>query len=314
MEQLDIQGIERVSSAQNLAFVLGDSALFFGTGYKVLQNQQKSYLVPCARSRFNGKIKLTYFTKELLPLGTFLLEADAASCQKAMVEFVRAIIDIRDNGFFSLQNILLGLDAVYVDAALGEPRIVYLPIMTSAPNHSDLQMIQRIYRFCVESMGKATNASASLSGLCDTQGYKSGDLGYLLEVFRHRESKDSQIQGAGSAKSNSAESLRNGVGTIYNLTSTGRHGAIVFQISQPQTVLGKSPSKADCVIKANSAVSREHCRLLLSRDGRLSVVDLSSSNGTYVNGVRLHPNKPVPLHDGSHLALADVEFVVVKAR
>lgn len=318
MDRLGTQGIERLSGAQSLAFVLGDNALFFGTGYKVLQNQQKSYLVQCARSRYNGKIKLTYFTKGLLPLGTFLLEADTSSCQKVMTELVRAVIDIRDNGFFSLQNILLGNDVVYVDAALGEPRVVYLPVTTSSSDRSDLQVVQQIYRFCMDAMTTATNAPVSLAGLCDTQGYKSGNLGFLLEVFRRRdvkEGKEASVQPSlADQPSGRLAPASGGASAVYSLKAAGRNSGLVIQISKPQTVLGKSPEKADIVIQNNPTVSRSHCRLIISSEGQLSVVDLTSSNGTFVNGARIHPNRSVPLPVGSRLALANLEFAVTRVR
>lgn len=55
-------------------------------------------------------------------------------------------------------------------------------------------------------------------------------------------------------------------------------------------------------------VSRDHCHLKLSHDVVL-VTDLSSSNGTFIDDVRLEPNTPTPLRPGSRLRLArDVEL------
>jgi hypothetical protein len=55
-------------------------------------------------------------------------------------------------------------------------------------------------------------------------------------------------------------------------------------------------------------VSRRHARLLHGDDGWL-LEDLSSTNGTYVNGVRLAPNEPTGLHGGDSLQLGSLLLV-----
>ena len=54
-------------------------------------------------------------------------------------------------------------------------------------------------------------------------------------------------------------------------------------------------------------VSRKHCELAINDDDELVVVDLKSSNGTYVNGERVRERELVP---GDLLTVGDVVFVV----
>jgi hypothetical protein len=49
-------------------------------------------------------------------------------------------------------------------------------------------------------------------------------------------------------------------------------------------------------------VGRRHARLLV-QNGQMVVEDLDSTNGTFVNGQRLQPRQPQPLHDGDQLQL-----------
>jgi pSer/pThr/pTyr-binding forkhead associated (FHA) protein len=58
-------------------------------------------------------------------------------------------------------------------------------------------------------------------------------------------------------------------------------------------------------------VSRVHCRLTCSSDGRLMVEDLGSTNGTYVDARRV--DGTVPLAPGTTLTVGRVGFEVVKA-
>lgn len=49
-------------------------------------------------------------------------------------------------------------------------------------------------------------------------------------------------------------------------------------------------------------VSRQHC-LLRRRDTRLTVTDMNSTNGTFINGDQLEPGKEYVLASGDHLTL-----------
>ena len=54
-------------------------------------------------------------------------------------------------------------------------------------------------------------------------------------------------------------------------------------------------------------VSRLHCRIEVSAEGDLMVVDLDSTNGTWIDGVRI---TSAPLRPGSVLRIGRVEFVL----
>lgn len=56
-------------------------------------------------------------------------------------------------------------------------------------------------------------------------------------------------------------------------------------------------------------VSRSHAKLIVD-GGRCSVVDIGSANGTFVNGQRIEPNHPVPLHPGDEVAFGTVRMLV----
>lgn len=53
-------------------------------------------------------------------------------------------------------------------------------------------------------------------------------------------------------------------------------------------------------------VSRRHAEILLTQDNRLMLVDLGSSNGTYLNVERLVPHEQYSLHDGDQFCLSEL--------
>ena len=82
-------------------------------------------------------------------------------------------------------------------------------------------------------------------------------------------------------------------------------------------VLGRSDSKSSYVPDVDLAsfhaldkgVSRRHAAFVRYQ-GKLHIVDLSSVNGTFLNGSRLTPEMPYPVNAGDRLILGELAFVL----
>jgi pSer/pThr/pTyr-binding forkhead associated (FHA) protein len=57
-------------------------------------------------------------------------------------------------------------------------------------------------------------------------------------------------------------------------------------------------------------VSRRHAIIKQTEDYRLELFDLGSSNGTFLNGVRLSSHKPYVLHDGDEIRFGQMALRV----
>jgi pSer/pThr/pTyr-binding forkhead associated (FHA) protein len=65
---------------------------------------------------------------------------------------------------------------------------------------------------------------------------------------------------------------------------------------------------ADCDLRLReTAVSRHHCTIRVGA-GEATIVDLGSSNGTFLNGQRIRSS--APLHSGDQLSVGSATFVV----
>jgi predicted component of type VI protein secretion system len=73
-------------------------------------------------------------------------------------------------------------------------------------------------------------------------------------------------------------------------------------------ILGRHPELCERMI-ADPTVSRRHCRIGLD-GGRLAVEDLSSLNGTLLDGAEVPPFRPQPLGTGQELVLGQVSLRV----
>jgi pSer/pThr/pTyr-binding forkhead associated (FHA) protein len=78
-----------------------------------------------------------------------------------------------------------------------------------------------------------------------------------------------------------------------------------ISVSGPEFLIGRG---IDCDLRVReSAVSRHHCILRTAGDG-VTLIDLGSRNGSFVNGQRVVSQ--APLHNGDRLQLGSREFVV----
>ena len=59
----------------------------------------------------------------------------------------------------------------------------------------------------------------------------------------------------------------------------------------------------EALLAAVPTVSRRHVRFTC-REGRWYVEDLGSTNGTYLDGVEIEPNKPMAIAPGNHIGLS----------
>jgi predicted amidophosphoribosyltransferase len=102
-------------------------------------------------------------------------------------------------------------------------------------------------------------------------------------------------------------------GPYLEVTYTGAHIPLV---DQPEVLIGREDEVSGVHPDVDmtphggveGGVSRRHARLVHEGNDWF-IVDLDSTNGTYVNGTELQPRTRTPVHDGSRIGLGDVEVV-----
>lgn len=87
---------------------------------------------------------------------------------------------------------------------------------------------------------------------------------------------------------------------------TGRLGEqdICFSLDSLPVIAGKRKSKAELLLP-DASVSRIHARFV-EKEGRTALMDLNSTNGTFINGIGLEQNETMVLETGDEIRLGNV--------
>lgn len=291
--------IEEQKGTENTSYILKQDAPFFMTGYKVLQSKENRGLVKCGKLRFNGKIKLVYFSAQYMSLQTIINYLDSVSIKTILRNLMVTVLKIKENGFLRCENIDTRPEKIFIDRATLEVFLVYLPIKMDEgvynknifENELRVQLI-KLLNSSANSNGEdikeivyqLSNGSVSLEQLC--RFLQESDGGYL----KLREQPRKEIK--------------------KNIILKSRDGKIIFDISKEEFTIGKKAELVDGVISGNAVVSRSHCKVI-KKNNEFCVMDLGSANGTFVDGKKLIPNKPVKIDTGTRIRIANLEFQVI---
>ena len=96
---------------------------------------------------------------------------------------------------------------------------------------------------------------------------------------------------------------------MWILRSADADGALTFRLRPGAIKTVGRAARADFIVDA-ALVSRLHCRITAGGD-TLEVVDLESTNGTFVNDTRV---ERAALRNGDRLRVGRVELTVEKER
>ena len=92
--------------------------------------------------------------------------------------------------------------------------------------------------------------------------------------------------------------------TLY---SRNTEKTIRISLTRLPVTVGKMAGCVDSVIDDRS-VSRIHCRFMKEDDGKVFVMDLGSTNGTFRNGKRLDPQEKNYVEEGDEIRIGRVLF------
>ena len=128
----------------NISYILEESSLFFETGYKVLQNQEKNGFIKAVKVIHNGNIKLIYDISKYKSLASIMPGLNAASFLIIMSKLFDIICETIENGFMQIENININFENIFIDTNNLSVNLIYIPVNTECNGNSKSLFEERL--------------------------------------------------------------------------------------------------------------------------------------------------------------------------
>ncbi len=289
------KGIQEVEKGKNCCYLLGDENQFSSIGYKMMMSQKMDGLVRCARIRYNGKIKMIYFTEDYQTLTMLLPTLTADNVYKVFSKVIEAFLKIRDQGFLGCENIDVEPEHIYLDAATLEPHLIYLPLVNNSDIESDARFEMIVRQNLAKTLELANALAARKESLkIDLLSESAGGLESILNIFVSHTRKRSKMPAS-----------------TMHMDCTMPELPLRFVIMEDRFTIGRRKNNEGVIetSRLTGTIGRVHCTIV-RRNGLYHIEDEESKFGTYVNEKKLIPHKAKLLHNGDVVKLSNVPFRV----
>lgn len=312
--------IDEINCGNNFGYVLKDNNYFVNIDYKVLQSQSNDFFLKCMKMTHNGNIEFYYVTDEYVPISNIINGVPADTLMNILLNLIGAVIEVRNNGFLSFQNIDMEWHRVYVDMNTLKVKLAYVPVnYTLYNNYPEFENDLR------SEMIKLVN-SVSARGTSSEKfekfvwGLSNGKM-TLVDIYNQLKNGGAQpsyIQPVDPPDSDPGPELDPNLWGIplppleppksfLSLVLINGMQPVTITLSRECTVIGKKREMVDECITFNNMISRKHCSIVRQGD-KYFITDEASSNGTFVNGSRLVPKQYYQINRGDVIRMADSDF------
>lgn len=291
---------------ENFAYILEDKTDFLITEYKMMHGQEADFLLKCVKMLYNGKTELYYDTKSCLPLAIQSGAEDTEGMISVLGNILHEVRRVTENGFLSLLKLDISADKIWVDPATRKVRFVYLPVAERL--HKDVVEFEEHLR---EELKKTVEKRS------DKDDKRFADFFQIIGRSGYCRKDSASVDGGSENESGASNSFDKNkkVSLERNnkecaLVSLTAGSPIRLTVTKQEYVIGKSTEQADGVAGFSKMISRRHCKIV-KRGSGYAVVDLNSSNGTYLNGMQLFPGREYPVKNGDIIRMAISDFQIV---
>ena len=292
--------VQRATIGKNICFTLAGEEALSRTWYKMMQGMLSGSLLPCVLYRYNGRPKLMYVSGEKKPLSSFD-EVDEESAFRVIRGVLEAAQTVFEADFLNFNNILCSDQWIFADPQGTECGFLFLPLNNEGDSAGREQFEKKVIEtVCSFVLRHCLRPGASLRTLTAEATRPDMTLPQMLRIVN-------MLDTAGGNTELRQASMNTGSRLV--LTGMGEAAGVKLLITKPEFIVGKSVNGVDGTLAFNPAISRVHCKFI-QNGMKMFITDMGSSNGTYVNGVRIGEGQAVPVQVGDTIRLANSEFVL----
>ncbi|WP_455716552.1 FHA domain-containing protein, partial [Anaerosporobacter sp.] len=268
--------------------------------YKVLLNQRENNLLRCSKVTCNGHLQLVYNVQQLQSLSAVVPGLPTSKIYSILAEVLKIYQYVKENGFLNENHLQLDLDLMYITLEPLQLYMIYCPFTLEMDTKEEL-IDGWLYEFLI-SITKTYVDKNDSGGIELLKDLKSNAVSLETLTTRLEGRYFEEISEANRKREKETLTTKK-----LKLVQSNPQNKLIIPITKQEFVIGKKVGTVDGVIEGNPTVSRIHCKILVRKDVYM-IVDLSSVNGTMVNGLRCSPNIPVRIKNGDQITISDLTF------
>ncbi len=255
------------------------------------KNSIQELIVPTV-SMVGNKIKLFYDLTGYVP---FVDAIENSVKKKEFVKTVMALpvlLDKLETQYMQKNNLILDMKYVFFNLKTGMMKYIYLPLIHLDKQDETIDFLKILPYYTVFSPSEDVDYVAEyIRFFRDNITFSMYDFKEMVQKISARGVQSNIL------KQSNDDTVRKKYGNLLDLT-TGEK----ILISKSKYVIGKNE---DCDLVINSShVSRQHAYIMYS-EGTYYVVDMGSTNKTFIDDVPIVKGIPTELHNGMQVKFAD---------
>lgn len=313
--------IRVISDPQTIEYIFDSDGAIAMTEFKAAQGLADRGLLCPVKAKHNGCDKLIFKIEGLSSLSDVVRREDGGNMVNVGAMLRRIIDEVKGFGFLQVQHLDWDMDRVFADLEHKRIYMVYLPA-----DIEDRVSWESKYRHILDEINcKNPNMlveTARSFAPSEEEVRQEDKKGLFKKIFNGSKNSEQPEQKAAPRKASAKKSAGNDTqfagGTIL-LEDVFIPTLVISGVNTPQRVetvvgksefvIGKNPQNTDLTIEFSKAVSNRHCSIVC-KNGVSYIVDHQSTNGTYLNGVRVQSEERVQIKAGDKLRLANCDFVI----
>ena len=306
--------MKSVQYSDHVAFSLNTDEHIVYLGQKILKETYHANLIPVLEIKKNGQTRLLFSTEGMTSISDVSSKLIEAYRKMIICGLAQTLKMIYEQPFWKKEFLDVRPQYVFIDMANGTPGFILTPVDSWDTNDKDrwISRFEKFIRLLISD--NDTELPDEYRELVS----KLGRLSYALETRETDISQEAEIfisflidkwaefdQAYGD---NDSEEKSDNGSVRVELRYNGLYGSFGIYIGKDEFVIGKD-SGCDGVISINSAISRQHVKIMIRNDGCFAQ-DLGSTNHTWLNGQLLTKGTPARLKEDDMLRLANMDFQV----
>lgn len=318
MQKNDIRVIR---DSQSMEYILDSGYSISMTEFKVVQGFTESGVLCGVRAIHNGNDKLIFDISGLNSLRVVISIKEASEVKNLSDKIMRIIEEVKNSGFLQAEHLDWNMNRIFVDKECENIYMIYLPLDIGLNEPWELKysrLMNEIYEMRPDLKYAGAESEKSVPEEDSEEENKNSDEniskknknGLFKKLFKNKTLKESKYKKAVVEESSGGTELLDSIFIpLIVISGINTPKKIEAVIGKEEYIIGKNPECTDLTIDFSKAISNRHC-CIICKDGISYIKDLKSTNGTFVNGVRVTYNDKKQIKAGDRIKLANCEFVI----